>query len=158
MDPKTAAKQLADLVKELGVAYALIAALLRRQPIPMNLPRQADDPALALRSLSLAWELAAEEPLPAVTVARIREMITAWAGAYEIAAIAVSASAAPWGPAPWRLRVIEDAIARIRAAAAATDRNLRGDFREDKLTDAERKEAEAQVARAVRVRRAKRKQ
>ena len=124
MDAKAAAKQLAELVKELGVVYALMAGTLGRLPIPMNLPRQADDPSLALRSLSLAWELVGQEPVPSVTVTRVRDMITAWTTAYEIAIVASTS-----GPAPWRLRAVEDAIARIRGAAADIDRHLAGDYR-----------------------------
>jgi hypothetical protein len=138
VNPEAAAKQLAGPARELGAAYALIAGLLARLPVPMNLPSQAEDPSLATRSLSLAWELAAEETVPAVTVARIRDMITAWLAAYELAVIAIM-----YGPAPWRLRGIEDAVLRIRAAAADVERHLAGDYRGQEVTDAERAEMAA---------------
>lgn len=142
MDPQIAAKKLTQLVKAMGGAYALIAATVLRLPVPMNLPAQAADPSLALRSLDLAWDLMASESIPSVTRSLIRDMITAWAGAYEITVTATS-----FGPAPWRLRAIEDAVQRITAAAADVDRHLSGDFSKDKLTAEEMAEVATWIAR-----------
>jgi hypothetical protein len=124
MDAKTAAKKLADLTRELGAAYVLLTATLAALPVPMNLPRQAGDPALALRTLDMAWDLAGAESLPVVAIARIRDMVTAWTTAYELTVIAGMS-----GPAPWRLRGIEDAVLRLREAAADLNRYLEGDYR-----------------------------
>jgi hypothetical protein len=135
-------KQLDGMAAELVATYSLILRILSGLPVPMNLPRLAGDPSRVLHPLSVAWDLAAEEPLPAVTVARIRTMITAWAGAYEIMVIGNG-----FGPAPWRVRAVDDAADRIRAAAFDIDRHLAGDFRNQEVTDAEREEQTAMRGR-----------
>lgn len=141
MDAKTAAKRLTDLTRGLGTAYVLLTATLAALPVPMNLPRQADDPSLALRTLDMAWDLAGTEPLPAVTVKRIRDMITAWVTAYELTVIAGMS-----GPAPWRLRGIEDAVLRLREAGAEINRHLEGDFRKNEVADADRADVDTWLA------------
>jgi hypothetical protein len=123
MDPKAAAKQLAGLVRELGTAYALMAAALAVLPVPVRLPSQAGDPALAMRSLTLTWELASDAGLAPLTLTLVREMISGWTTAYELTVIASTS-----GPAPWRLRGIEDALTRVRRNAALVKQQVDGDF------------------------------
>ena len=96
-----------------SAAVTVLAALL----IPMRLPeRQADDPAWALHALSRAWE-----PIEKLAVGRIRDTITAWTTAYELAVAANEA-----GPAAWRLRGIEAELRRVRIMARAAERHLSG--------------------------------
>jgi len=106
LDRETAVKQFGELRKDLATAYMIMTVTLAHLPIPMRLPmRQGDDPALAIRSLDRAWELAEWEPVDAAAAGRVRAMITGWLTAYELAVVAQDA-----GPAPWRLRGIEAAL------------------------------------------------
>jgi hypothetical protein len=145
VDAEAKAKKLADLRKALTAAYVLVTAVLSRLPVPMNLPAHTEDPALILRSLDLAWSLAGEEGLTSLTLARVRGMITAWATAYEVTVMADMS-----GPAPWRLRGIEDALARATADAAVASRHLSGDFSGEQLTAQDREEIAAWARRARR--------
>jgi hypothetical protein len=72
--------------------------------------------------MSRAWELADSEPIAKTTVGRIRDMITSWLTAYELACMAAS----PSGPADWRLRGIEVALLRVRTSAHCVDIRLDG--------------------------------
>jgi hypothetical protein len=88
----------------------------------MRLPtRQADDPSGVLRSLSRAWELADWEPIDKLTGGRVRTMILEWSTAYEMSVVANG-----FGPAPWRLRAIEESLLRVRVSARYVDRRLTG--------------------------------
>jgi hypothetical protein len=110
-----------ELVQELGEDYQLLRTLLLTLPIPMRLiKRQADAPFEAIRALSRAWELMEwEERLSKTLRHHLRSMITDWLTAYELAV-----SAQKNGPAPWRIRGMEAALARFRVGAnyAATHR------------------------------------
>ena len=122
MDAEARAKKFGELRAELAATYTVVVTVLAALPIPMRLPeRQADDPAWALRALSRAWELADWEPVEKLAVGRIRDMITAWTTAYELAVAADEA-----GPAAWRLRGIEAELGRVRIMARAAERHLSG--------------------------------
>jgi hypothetical protein len=122
MDDKTAAKEFAALTDELAIGYAIITGILARLPIPMRLPDdQAAEPEWAVHAMSRAWELADEQPLRKLHTGRIRDMITSWLTAYELA-VAVSAA----GPGAWRLRGMEAALLRVRTCAYYIDRRLTG--------------------------------
>jgi hypothetical protein len=113
LDLEAARKEFERLMKEMATAYLVMTVTLAMLPIPMRLPmRQADDPRLVLYSLDRAWELAGWEPLEDRAVRRVREMITGWLTAYELAVLA-----ADFGPAPWRLRGIEQALRSCRESS-----------------------------------------
>jgi hypothetical protein len=111
MDPETAAKQFEDLKKELDAAYRHMSAAVLGLPVPMRLPAWQDDQPLVLRSLDLAWDLTEGSADPQ-DVTRVREMLTAWATAYELGIVAAGS-----GPAPWRLRGMAAALATCRENA-----------------------------------------
>ncbi len=119
MDPKTAAKQLEDLKRELDLAYALLAVTVARLPVPMWLPAWQEDQPLVLRSLDLAWDLIGQESTDPRHAGYARDMITAWATAYELGITATGS-----GPAPWRLRGMAMALATCRERAAQVNRHL----------------------------------
>lgn len=122
MDTEARAGKFAELRAELAAAYTTVVTLLASLPIPVRLPaRQADEPEWVMHALSRAWELADWEPVSKVAVGRIRDMITAWLTAYELAVAADEA-----GPAPWRLRGIEAELGRVRASARSAGRHLSG--------------------------------
>jgi hypothetical protein len=113
MDRAAAAKRFEGLVRELGEGYALLRTLLLTLPIPMRLiERQAGAPVEAIRALSRAWELMEHERVSKTLRHHLRSMITDWLTAYELAV-----TAQEMGPAPWRIRGIEAALARFRASA-----------------------------------------
>lgn len=111
MDPKVAAKQFEDLKRELDAAYRHMSAAVLGLPVPVRLPPWQEDQPAVVRSLDLAWDLAPESALPE-DVDRVREMLTAWVTAYEVAQVA-----ATFGPAPWRLRAIAASLAACRERA-----------------------------------------
>jgi hypothetical protein len=120
VDDETAAKQYVGLMREMAVTYTVITSLLARLPIPMLLPAvQAAEPEWAVHALCRAWELAIEEPLPALEAGRVRDMITGWLTAYELAL-----AADRMGPAVWRLRSMEAALLRARWCAYQVDKHL----------------------------------
>lgn len=122
MDAEAQAKKFTELRHELIAAYAIVVDLLASLPIPMRLPwRQADDPVWALHALARAWELAEWEPVSEYAVGRVRDMITAWTTAYELAVMADQG-----GPAAWRLRGMEAELDRVRLMARIAERHLSG--------------------------------
>lgn len=127
MDAETAArvKRFNALADALDAAYLTVTAVLAALPIRMLLPAKADT-----RSLARAWEMADEEAMLPMTVDHIRSMITAYMTAWEIASICNTR-----GAAEWRLRSIEDALARIDEHATVILRHVEGDFRAERLTD-----------------------
>lgn len=121
---KAARKRLAGLWVELDAAYTLVSGILASLPIPMGLaakPRENTPQAVA--DMSRAWEMASWEPLPSLTIGRIRDMITAFQTAYELTVLATAS-----GPSPQRLRGIDAALLAARTAAADIERHLNGDF------------------------------
>lgn len=90
--------------------FFICAEDFAKAKLPMILPAQADDPAATMQTLARAWELTEWEPVSALTAGRIRDMITAWTTAYELAVLCDES-----GPAPWRLRGMEDRLGYVRA-------------------------------------------
>lgn len=123
MSHEANAKQYAELLRQIGAAYAVMAATLATLPIPMRIPVQKDEPDWAMRALSRAWTLAEAEPLDAFTIGRIRDMITAWTTAFELAANCDEA-----GPAIWRLRGIEAQLTRFRVSWRSANRRISGRY------------------------------
>jgi hypothetical protein len=137
MDRTTAIKQFNALADAINAAYLTIMAVLAALPVPMLMPAPDSTGDKSL-SLSRAWEMAAEEPLLPMTISQVRAMICAYFQAWEVAYVATLK-----GPADWRLRAIEDSLARIDEAEKVIMRHLAGDFRAERLTD----EAVADIAR-----------
>jgi hypothetical protein len=144
MDRTTAIKQFNALADAINAAYLTIMAVLAALPVPMLMPAPDSTGDKSL-SLSRAWEMAAEEPLLPMTISQVRAMICAYFQAWEVAYVATLK-----GPADWRLRAIEDSLARIDEAEKVIMRHLAGDFRAERLTDEEIAEANRIVAAHLR--------
>jgi hypothetical protein len=124
MNAEARAKRFTELREELGDSHDVILSIIGRLPIPMTPPsiRRAttDQEAItAIRALSLAWQLAATEPVGYLLAGYVQSMITDWLTAYELAV-----ACAESGPALWRLNGIDAALGRVRATAPLAEEQL----------------------------------
>lgn len=107
------AKRYDTLVAELGEAYAVLYTLLARLPVPLLVVRrQEDDTYGAALALSRAWDLIGVQQVSEDVMGWLREMITDWLTAFELAV-----SVAGNGPAPWRVDGMDGALARFSVSA-----------------------------------------
>lgn len=120
MDKVAIVKRFHTLVDELGEAYTQLYVILGQLPIPLTIVRsQKDDPFAAIRGLSRAWELISIETISEDVAEQLQAMITDWLTGYELAVAVVN-----HGPAAWRVRGLEAALARFSVSAEHVDLHL----------------------------------
>jgi hypothetical protein len=122
MEYEANAKRLAGLTGRLIGAHAVILGILGRLPIPLTAARYQDGepdgmhPAFALYRAS---ELMEWQPVGSLLMIHVRDMITEWLTAYELATLAQD-----HGPYTWRLDGTDAALARLQVKALLAEEQL----------------------------------
>lgn len=110
-----------DLAKSLVEAYTLIAKLLEMLPLPISIPPRIEGDwtgekasAAIIKAEDLVWDL----PMASSTQRLISQMCLDWVTGHHFG------SFDRMYPAPWRLDIVEYAIARIFGQAALVESRL----------------------------------
>lgn len=119
MNYEANAKRLEALAARVLAAHAVALGILARLPIPVTLAPYGADGGHAAFALNRASELMDWQPVGSLLFAAVRDMITEWLTAHDLACLARDS-----GPYTWRLDAIDAALGRLQGAALLAEEQI----------------------------------